>query len=359
MNTIYDTLLGRMQEKFFSLTGCQADDASDIGIRLKVLAGELAALLQNGDWLYRQVFPQTAEGQALELHAQQRGLSRKGAAPAKGSLTFSRRFPLAYSVPIPAGTVCAVPGSGGPRYVTSEAAQLAVGSTSVTVPAQAQEAGAGHNTAANTVQVLVTPPAGIQYVDNPVPFVGGADAEDDLALRQRLLESYRCVPNGTNAAFYLDRALAHEGVYSASVVPRARGTGTVDVYIAAQGGPPEEALRQQLQEELNRLREIAVDVQVKPCETVEVKLYAYVTPAAGYSMDQVRASCLAAWRGYFLGLKIGQPVLLAAAGDVLYHLPGVKNYSMQLQLCADRFLTQTQLAVAGELGIVEKQEAEG
>ena len=38
----YDGILQRMREKYRVQTGHWPDDASDIGIRLKVLAGELA-----------------------------------------------------------------------------------------------------------------------------------------------------------------------------------------------------------------------------------------------------------------------------------------------------------------------------
>ena len=56
-----------------------------------------------------------------------------------------------------------------------------------------------------------------------------------------MLESCRNIPNGTNSAFYREFALQYEGVYSAAVSPRARGTGTVDVYVASRGGCPPEA----------------------------------------------------------------------------------------------------------------------
>ena len=58
----YETILERMKETFRQEAGFEADDASDVGIRLKVLAGEVFSLLHSVDWLRRQVFPQTAQG---------------------------------------------------------------------------------------------------------------------------------------------------------------------------------------------------------------------------------------------------------------------------------------------------------
>lgn len=356
MNT-YEEVLERMQQAFSQKAGFQAEDASDIGIRLKVLAGEIYSALSQADYLKRQAFPQTAQEEFLDLHAQQRGIQRKEAAASSGTLIFTRQTPLAYDAPIPAGTVCSTGGTDGLRFVTSQQGVLSAGSLQVSIPARAEAGGRGSNTAANTVTVLVTPPPGIEGVGNPLPFTGGEDGETDEQLRARVVASWNTIPNGTNAAFYRDFVLGYEGVRSVSVIPRSSGTGTVTIYAAGSGQAPDESLLARIQEELQQMREINVDVTLLPCETVEVSLYAEITPQDGYSMEEVRADCQQALREYFLSLSIGQPVLLAAAGDALFHTPGVKNYAFKTQMCSDRFVAQSQLAVPGELGLAEKKEA--
>ena len=353
----YDEVLLRMQQAFAQQAGFQAEDASDIGIRLKVLAGEIYSALSQVDFLKRQAFPQTAQEEWLNLHAQQRGIKRKEAVSSTGTLRFTRRTPLSYDAPIPPGTVCSTGGSQGLRFVTSQEGVLPAGSLEVLVPAQAETGGRSSNTAANTVHVWVTPPPGIEGVGNPLPFTGGEDGETDEQLRARITASWNIIPNGTNAAFYRDFALGFDGVRSVSVIPRSEGTGTVTIYAAGAGQAPDSSLLTRIEQELQQVREINVNVTLLPCETVEVNLYAEITPQEGYSIEEVRADCLAALREYFLSLSIGQPVLLAAAGDALFHTPGVKNYSFKTQMCADRFLTQSQLAVPGELGLAEKKEA--
>ena len=113
MSETYESILSRMQGRFQELAGFQADDASDIGIRLKVLAGEIFSAYTNLDWLQRQVFPQTAQGSQLDYHAQQRGIQRKSAVCSQGMLEFSREAALLYDVTIPEGTVCATSQEGG------------------------------------------------------------------------------------------------------------------------------------------------------------------------------------------------------------------------------------------------------
>ena len=77
------------------------------------------------------------------------------------------------------------------------------------------------------------------------------------------MESYQRLPNGANAAWYEQTAMGHEGVAAARAVGRARGIGTVDVYIATAAGLPNGTLLAAVQADLQERREIAVDVQVK------------------------------------------------------------------------------------------------
>lgn len=355
MTKQYEEILARMQAEYRALAGGDADDASDIGIRLKVLAGEAALLAENLEELKKQAFPQTAQGGALTLHAQQRGIVRKPAGKAFGTLRFGRDAPLWYDSPIPAGTVCASPG-GGARYATTEDAVLKAGELIVEVPACAELGGRGGNASANSVTVLVTPPEGIVTVKNPLPFVGGTDEESDENLRERLFLSYRNIPNGTNAAFYREQAMQVPEIRSASVIPCENGAGTVGIYCAAAGGAPPAEVLQALADTLNDLREITVQVAVHPCETVAVKIYAIVIARDGYTAAQVKESCEEALKGYFASLSIGDAMLLAGAGNALYHAEGVKNYSFQTNLCRDTAMTEKQLAVPGTLVISVQTE---
>ena len=61
---------------------------------------------------------------------------------------------------------------------------------------------------AGSVLGMTVPPVGVRSCVNPAPFLGGVDVEEDEALRQRVLETYRRMPNGANAAFYEQGALS-------------------------------------------------------------------------------------------------------------------------------------------------------
>ena len=107
----FDAIYDRMAAAYAAQAGYRPEDASDAGIRLKVLAGEIYAALCSLRTVEAEAFPQTTSGAALDLHAGERGLSRKPAVQATGALLFFRETPLEYDIEIPAGTVCAASGA--------------------------------------------------------------------------------------------------------------------------------------------------------------------------------------------------------------------------------------------------------
>jgi uncharacterized phage protein gp47/JayE len=305
------------------------------------------------DWLKRQSFPQTAQGEQLDMHAQQRGLKRKQAVPAAGSLNFSRKAALWYDLQIPAGTVCCTTGDNPTRFVTTQAAVLKTQQLSVTVPAQAQEGGRTGNAAVNAVTVMVTPPAGIETVTNSAPFTGGADGETDDELRTRLMQSYAAISNGTNAQFYREYALKHDGIQSVTVKPRAEGSGTVALYLAAKGAVPSTAIISQIQTELNQLREINVDVKTYPAAIKELQFFVYIKPINNCTFDAAKQATVAAINDYFDTLSIGDPVILAYVGKAILNTGMVTNYSFDSTIISDTAVKDTELAVANPIWVDE------
>jgi uncharacterized phage protein gp47/JayE len=75
-----EDILAGMKQRYRELAGCDSDEASDIGIRLRVLAKELHEIEVRMSELRKQVFPQTSTGDYLDRHAACRGLTRKTAA---------------------------------------------------------------------------------------------------------------------------------------------------------------------------------------------------------------------------------------------------------------------------------------
>lgn len=346
----YNNILSKMQDKFTELAGYSANDASDIGIRLKVLAGEIYSSYTNMQFIKTQMFPQTATGDYLDMHAEQRGLKRVGATKSKGYLKFVRGENISYSINIPKGTICSTSGLNGVRFVTLEATCLEAGETYASVLACSESAGALTNTDKNTINVIITLPAGVTSVTNEEDFVGGNDGETDEDLRARLLDSYKNIPNGTNCAFYKNIALEFSDVYSASVISRPNeSTGTVHIYVAGQGTVLSNDKMSAIQSKINSLKEINVDAVVKAPTTVSVGVTLSITVKDGYSFSTIKTNCENNITNYFSNLHIGEDVLLADIANIVYNTEGVKNY--KFTNFNDKSVSDTQLAVLSTVSI--------
>ena len=244
--------------------------------------------------------------------------------PAEGVLRFSVESPAAEDLPIEAG--CVAMTAEGQRFVTTADAVLQAGELSVDAAARAAEAGAAGNVAAGTIRLMAVAPVGVKRCVNPRAFTGGADEEGDEALRGRILDSYRRLPNGANAAYYEQQAMTFPGVAAAKAVGRPRGVGSVDVYVAVRNGTPDQELLQAVADWLEERREIAVDLQVLAPAAETVNLSVKLLPAEGVSFQEAKTAAEGTLRNFFTGELLGRGVTLAELGHRLYSLAEVANY---------------------------------
>ena len=341
-----------MKAAFTQRAGFEPGEGCDLAVRLWAAAAQIQALDLQAQWVLDQSFPQTAEGAYLDRHAAMRGLSRLPASQAVGTLRFYVSTAATAELAVPAGTVCMT--AAGVRFETTAEAVVETGALSADAPARAVEGGAAGNAPAGAVCILTACPVAVTGCANPAAFTGGSDEEDDEALRERVLESYRRLPNGANAAWYEATALSHTGVAAAKAVGRARGTGTVDVYIASEQGVPGEALLEEVRSDLAEKREIAVDVAVKAPAPVTVDVAAALAVEAGADFAAVKAAAEEAVAGLFTGRLLGLPVRLAELSSRLYALPGVENCHI-LAPAADVAGDVTRLPVLGALTVTEAE----
>ncbi len=337
-----------MLASFAARGGVEPAEAGDLALRLYAVAAQIHSLLLQADWTRRQCFPHTAEGEHLDLHAQMRALQRRAPTKAEGVLCFSVNRAAEQDLTIPAGTICMT--AGMVRFETVEAGTLRAGTLSVHVPTRAWEPGTAGNVPAGTVTIMTVAPIGVAACTNPDAFSGGVDAEDDESLRKRILDSYKRLPNGANAAFYQQGALSFEQVAAATVLPRQRGIGTVDVVVASHSGIPDEELLEQIRDYFEQRREIAVDVGVLAPTTEPVTVSVAIAAADGYEPTTVTAAVEQALRGYFDGRLLSRGLLRAQLGHVIFGIEGVENYQV-LAPAHDIAPVQGELPVLGELAV--------
>ena len=307
----FEEIYTHMAAEYKTLAGVEPEDAADVSIRLKVLAGELYTVLCAAESLKLNCFPQTAAGEALDLHAEERGLVRKDAVKSVGTLTFSRRTALSYAAEIPAGTVCAV-------------------------------------------TTRITPPSGSESVTNDMPFTGGADKEDDGALRTRLLRCFYALPNGSNTETYRRAALMTPGVKSVQVVPRANGVNTVAVYLYGDNGAVTDEVLGKVGETLEKLKEISVDVTVAAAVAVKKPVTVYVKPKDGCAFEDAKASCTAAITAYLNAFEVGEPFVTAGLIHAVMETGVAQNCTVPASV-ADFTPNAGEIVTAGAVNVLETQ----
>ena len=346
----YEALRQKMLEHYCSLSGNSPDEASDIAVRIQVLAAQLAELWEEAEAAEKAAFPATAEGEALEGHAALRGLVRKAGTKATGSVIFSRPAPVGYNVNIPAGTLVQTGGAEALRYATRWDTTMVPAATSVLCVVDAVEPGAAYNIAAGNITVMVTPPQGITKVIQAAACTGGADEEDDESLRARLLDSYRHPAAAGSPGWYRELALAQDGVGKVKVLPAFRGSGTVDVLCWGSAGALSSARLGEIQELLSARRELGVDVVVRSPQTTPVSLELSVLPRTGWEFAAVSAAVREALEAEMELLGIGEPWLLARMIGTVMAVPGVYNCAVELPAADtwpldDRLLTLSGVTV--------------
>ena len=187
------------------------------------------------------MFPMWAMDYWLDLHARGKGLTRKPANPASGSLIITG----VSGTTIPAGFKFATPAIGDQpaiEYETEEKYTIGEDGT-VEVHVTATEAGTKGNVPAGTISLMMMPIKGIASITNPEKITGGAEQESNDELRGRIDE----LDAASEASFvgsdgdYKRWAEGVPGVGAALVMSEWAGSGTVKVVIIDANGQPANA----------------------------------------------------------------------------------------------------------------------
>ncbi len=345
-----DEIYAEMKSDWETSCGLSLSDGGDMALRLHAAAAQLECLWAQADFVLRQSFPQTAEGGYLDYHAALRALTRGAAKKATGVVRFRISEARATDLAIAAGVACMT--AAQICFTTTAAGTIAAGATYCDVAAEADAAGVSGNVPAGSVVCLPHAPTGVEGCTNAAAFSGGAAAESDAELRERVLRSYKTLPNGANAAYYEAQALAVDGVAAVAVLPQTRGLGTVDVVISADGGAPSATLIAAVQAALDATRELCVDIEVYAPTLLTTNVAAAVECAEGYNYEDVGAAVTAAITAYFNGALLGRDVLRAKLGAVIWGVEGVANYSLTAP-AADAATDADELPVLGTLTVTE------
>ena len=206
-------LIARVQSDAESRLGQKAMRWTLVPVLSRVIAGVSHTLHGHINFILRQIFSSTAEGAYLERRASEYGIYRKAASYATGVVTF-----VGLGV-VPEGTLLQT--GDGAVYVTT------ADSSDGEAPIKASAAGASGNADAGMELTLISPVEGVQSTCTAGELTGGADAEDDEALRERLLFRQKSPPKAGTKQDYVKWALEVPGVTRAWCFPKEMGQGHV------------------------------------------------------------------------------------------------------------------------------------
>ena len=339
-----------MLEGIKARSGFAADDSCDLAVRLYAAAAQLESLYAYADWSRRQCFPQTADGEYLDLHAEIHGVSRDTATHATGTLTLGLAQTLGFALSIPAGTLFCVP--DGVSFRLTEDCRISAGSRSSDAKAECTEAGICGNVAAGEITGMVEAPAYISFVVNPAAFTGGTEAETDEHLRQRVLRACRTMPNGANSDYYEAIALTQEGITSAVAIPAYPVEGAVALCVSENYGSPSDARLSAVRSALAERTELGVQLQMMKPTVQAVDVTVKIWPVDGVSTADAIAAAQSAIEACFERPMLRQGFYRSQAGSLIYNTGLVKNYEFVLPE-SDRLGSQATLYTLGTLQITE------
>lgn len=197
-----------------------------LGVLADIEAGGIHGLYGYLDFLSKQLFPDTAESEYLRRWARIWRVAAAKAVAATGDVVLSG----VNDVVVPQDT--RLQAKNGAEYLTDAAVTITGGTATVSVTAA--EAGEAGNQASGAEVELVSSPAGVDgtAIVGDGGLTGGADAETDERLRERLLSRIQRPPHGGSLDDYIQWALeSHPDVTRAWAYPNEMESGSVTVRI--------------------------------------------------------------------------------------------------------------------------------
>ncbi|MFD2704623.1 baseplate J/gp47 family protein [Salibacterium lacus] len=260
----------------------------------------------------------------LELRAAELGVEPNPATKAAGEVTFSGDD----AENIPSGTRVSTDDDDPIYAVTTADASIPAGGGSVTVAAEAEEAGAEGNVAAGELTLVRGDLSDVLSVTNDEAFEGGADEESDESLLERYYNRARNPGTSGNAADYRSWAREISGVTDAKVFPVWNGAGTVKVVLLGEGGTaPDSAIVDEVSTHIEEERPIGADVTTVAATEVAIDVTADVQLASGATISGVTADYEEALTEYLEGLAFEDPIVrYTQIASLLLDVPDIIDY---------------------------------
>lgn len=276
---ILDSLKSRIETEADRREGTWTAD------NLQAVANELARIYEEDiDTILPQAFVMTAMGKNLDSCCSDYGITRRPATAAEVMVQLKGEPGIYTWLQLSAGDI---------TFTVQESFTIqrseAGNNQGVVVRAVCDQKGDIGNVSAGSIDKAED--RRITKVINVDAAEGGFDIESDDALRERTLEHIRTPANSGNIAHYIQWAKEVSGVSKVKVYDLARGPGTVDVVIIADGNEAAPSkLIEAVETNIEEQRPIGADVLVVSGQAVDIRVQADVIVKAGYTPESIRDS---------------------------------------------------------------------
>lgn len=290
---------------------------SDYRIRANAVSGVADGLYMHQGWILRQVFPDTADPEYLELHCRTRNVFRKKATASSGPAVITGTP----GKTLPAGAE--IRGEGVSVATAADCTVGDEGSAEVTVKSTAT--GAQTNASTTQTATLVSPPEGINSTVTIKSLTGGTDRESDADLLARYLDILRRPPAGGNKYDYKRWALEVDGVTSAYVEPLRRGPGTVDVVITSANDLPSQELINAVMAHINDVRPVTAKDTMVLAPTKKNVDFVVRIKTSGLTVEQIKPQITEVITDFMNRLEPGQELIISQLETQISLISGVSD----------------------------------
>lgn len=352
MRYTYEEILGQMKSEYRNSCGTEVHADSDEDKKIKLLASELFSLSCYGDFIRKQAFVQSAEGEYLDRHGALRNCPRKAGGKAEGRISFAVMNPLDYDIVIKKSTICSVSGKPHLQYETTMDIYLDAGFCEAIVPARALGEGEEYNVDIGEINVMVNGPIGIEAVWNSTKFTGGYSGESDSSYRERLMASY------VSPSLYMckeeirSRVLQLDYIIDCSL-PNVSTAGRVDMFVRTPSGTLSNNELTELVQYVGVGELLGMDLNISCAKALNTDISVSVKVSSDADKEALRTEIEAYIREYMSTQKIGSNVPIAPIYKFIYSLDGVEK----LDIYSDILITESLLCdsdkyiVLGELAV--------
>jgi hypothetical protein len=271
-------------------------------------------------------------------------ITRLGAQPATGLVTFARYTAAGNAPVIPVGTTVQTTNGGISFTVyadTTNAAYsataggyiMAASTSSVSVPVQAVIPGTSGNIAAAAISLITSSVPGVDTVTNAAAFTNAIDFESDAALKARFRLAINALAKGTEAAIGLAITSIQTGMQYTIQENKTYGGATQYGYVTvvvddgsgAISGTLLTAAQNAVNNSVTGVRAAGVIVGVFAATTTTANVTATITTLPGYVHATVVAQVVAMLGANINSLGLGNALPFFSIPGWIMSVPGVQE----------------------------------